>query len=133
MRRLSGTRPIPSRAIAWGVSRVRLWPSNSIVPRHGLRNPIVVFMSVVLPMPFLPRSATASPGRTSSDTPKRIGVAPYPAWTSVILSTVTDPLPRYPLVPAAPEVRLDHPRVVPDRLGRPLGDLLTEVEDRDPV
>jgi len=45
-------------------------------PRVGLRKPMAVFISVVLPMPFLPRSATASPARTSSATPKRIGVAP---------------------------------------------------------
>ncbi len=37
---------------------------------------MAAFMSVVLPMPFLPRRATASPSRTSRDTPKRIGVAP---------------------------------------------------------
>jgi hypothetical protein len=37
---------------------------------------MIVFMSVVLPMPLRPRRATASPCRTSSDTPKRIGVAP---------------------------------------------------------
>jgi len=44
--------------------------------RAGLRKPMAVFMRVVLPMPFLPSSATASPSRTSSETPKRIGVAP---------------------------------------------------------
>src|SRR2546430_3876393 len=32
---------------------------------------------------------------------------------------------------AAAQVRLDHLRVVPDRFGRALGDLLAEVEDRD--
>ena len=37
---------------------------------------MAAFISVVLPMPFLPRSATASPCRTSSETPKRMGVAP---------------------------------------------------------
>ncbi len=37
---------------------------------------MAVFISVVLPMPFLPRRATASPAWTSSDTPNRIGVAP---------------------------------------------------------
>ena len=62
--------------MSWGASRVRSRPSNSMAPRHGLRKPMAVFMSVVLPMPFLPSSATASPCRTSSETPKRIGVAP---------------------------------------------------------
>src|SRR6266545_3307528 len=32
-----------------------------------------------------------------------------------------------------PQVRLDHMRVVADLLRLPLGDLLPEVEDRDPV
>src|SRR5207253_1074729 len=57
-----------------------------IDPRQGSRNPIKVFIKVVLPMPLRPRSATASPARTSSETPKRMGVAPYPAWTSLIFS-----------------------------------------------
>ena len=37
---------------------------------------MAAFISVVLPMPFLPRSATASPACTSSETPNRMGVAP---------------------------------------------------------
>ena len=87
MRRFSGTKPTPRRAISWGVSRVRSLPSNWMAPRVGLMKPIAVFMSVVFPMPFLPRSATASPSATSSDTPKRMGVAPYPACRSWMRNT----------------------------------------------
>ena len=76
MRRFSGTRPTPRHAISCGRRPISECPSNSMVPRHGRRKPMAVFISVVLPIPFLPSSATASPARTSSDTPKRIGVAP---------------------------------------------------------
>ena len=58
------------------VSPVNARPSSSTVPRDGRRNPITAFINVDLPMPFLPRRATASPCCTSSETPKRIGVAP---------------------------------------------------------
>ena len=37
---------------------------------------MAVFSSVVLPMPFLPSSATISPGATDSDTPCSTGAVP---------------------------------------------------------
>src|SRR6266540_2589256 len=61
-------------------------------------------------------------------------------WTSVSSRTGTFAL--HPLVTATltilrnhspPQVRLDHMRVVADLFRLPLGDLLPEVEDRDPV
>src|SRR6185369_4975726 len=55
---------------------------------------------------------------------KRIGVAPYPTWTSLTLSRS---------ILRRPEVGLDHLRIVADLLRRALGDLLAEVEHRDPV
>src|SRR5262249_13248493 len=119
IRRLSGTRPTPRRAMSCGARRVTSRPSNSMAPRHGFRKPMAVFISVVLPMPFLPSSATASPLRTSSDTPNKIGVAPYPAWTSRMrnISVIT-----------AAEIRFDHARVAANGRGRALGDLLAEVQ-----
>jgi hypothetical protein len=67
---------MPRRAISCGVSRVSSPPSKSIDPRVGLMKPMAAFISVLLPMPFLPSSATASPCRTSSVMPKRMGVLP---------------------------------------------------------
>src|SRR6266446_546591 len=128
IRRFSGTKPTPSRAISCGARRVRSTPSNSIEPRQGSRKPITVFIRVVLPMPLRPSSATASPARTSSETPKRIGVAPYPAWTSLIFSMAASELGL-----RRSQIGLDHLRVVPDLLRRALGDFLAEVKDGDPV
>src|SRR5205807_2196660 len=97
---------------------------SSLEPRQGSRKPIAVFIRVVLPMPLRPRSATASPARTSSETPKRIGVAPYPAWTPDIFSR---------LALRGSQIGFDHLRIVPDLLRGALGDLLAEVQDRDPA
>src|SRR5439155_12741263 len=116
--------PTPRRAMSCGVSRVRSRPSSSIVPRQGLRKPMIVLSSVVLPMPLRPSRATASPARTSSETPKRIGVAPYPAWTSWTRNTS---------VLRAAEIGVDHSRIVADLLRRALGDLLAEVQHSHPV
>src|SRR6266487_896404 len=156
IRRFSGTKPTPHRAIWWGVIRVRSLPSNSMAPRVGLMKPMAVFMSVLLPIPFLPRRATASPSCTSRDTPKRIGVAPYPAWRSRILSMGKNVVgesgggsgaapPQNQLMirsvvmssgssfirPA--QIGVEDLGVAANGLGRPLGDLLPEVEHGDPV
>src|SRR5207245_2660834 len=87
IRRPWGTSPMPRCAISWLGSRVMSSPENRIRPRRGRANPMIERMSVVLPMPFRPRSATAVPGRTSRETTWRTWESPYYVWRSSPLST----------------------------------------------
>ena len=54
----------------WGASPARASPSNAIVPRRGGTRPEIARSSVDLPAPLVPRSATASPSRTTRSTPR---------------------------------------------------------------
>ena len=51
-------------------------PSSRMRPSRGGVNPMMLRISVVLPAPFRPRRATASPGPTRSDTPWRTWLSP---------------------------------------------------------
>ena len=51
-------------------------PSSSISPSSGVSAPLSTFMSVLLPAPFSPTSASTSPLRTSRSTPPSARVAP---------------------------------------------------------
>src|SRR5262245_7995176 len=67
--RPSGTCAMP-RATIWAErSPSRRAPSNSIRPARTGKSPLIARRVVVLPAPLPPISATASPGRTSSETP----------------------------------------------------------------
>ena len=69
MRRPCGTRARPRRAIRYAGQRSTAWPSNTTRPSRGGVIPDTLRISVVLPAPFRPRSATASPGPTLTETP----------------------------------------------------------------
>src|SRR5215470_7699210 len=54
--------------------------SATIVPWLGRRIPMMHLISVDLPLPLVPRSATVSPPCTLSDTSSMTRTAPYAAW-----------------------------------------------------
>src|ERR1700752_4256693 len=54
--------------------------SATIVPSVGCTMPMMHFMSVDLPLPFVPSRTTVSPPRTLSDTSSITRTAPYAAW-----------------------------------------------------
>ena len=51
-----------------GAAAVMSWPSMITDPLTGATRPLATRATVVLPTPFDPRSATASPAPTSSET-----------------------------------------------------------------
>src|SRR3990172_12545873 len=78
--------------------------------------------SVVFPAPLSPMTATASPPRTSSDTPCRTSRPPYPAQTS-----------RTAMIRSGAEIAAEDTLIVPDLLVGPFDELLAEVHHHDPV
>src|SRR6185503_5899366 len=118
----SGTMATPALTISSVESFVRssVRPSISRVtdPRVGRTMPMMHFISVLLPLPFVPSSTTVSPSRISTDTPCSARTAPYPASTSrsESLSAKVGPL---------------HFRVLHDLLGRSLADDPSRVEAHD--
>src|SRR5919199_1438275 len=59
------TMPMPRAIALRGESKCTTWPSSRIWPSSGEVNPYSTFMSVVLPAPFSPNSASTSPGNNS--------------------------------------------------------------------
>src|SRR5512133_1332145 len=98
-------------------------PSNSIMPRFSLTTPEMVFSVVDFPAAFPPTRATISPSSTSSDIPWRTWRSPYATSISRTLSKEV----------LLSQVCLDHPLVLRDFRGRPLGDLLAVVQDDYPL
>src|SRR2546428_9127289 len=90
-RRPSGTMATPRLTISSVDRRVRSWvfPSRSRLtePRVGRTMPMTHFMSVLLPLPLVPSSATVSPWRIPMETPCSARTAPYPASIPEILSS----------------------------------------------
>src|SRR5256885_4850191 len=82
-RRPSGTSATPRSTIASAESLVRSCAVPSTVsdirPRSGRTRPVTHFISVLLPLPLVPSSATVSPASTWSVTPRSALTAPYPA------------------------------------------------------
>ena len=75
-------------------------------------------LSIVdLPAPFAPTRATISPGAIDSDTPRRTGTPPWPAYRSRIRSPGS-----------GAKVRLDHPWIPRDLRGRSLRDHSTRLQ-----
>ena len=68
MRRSSGVKPKPRRAISNGLSAETSRPLSSTVPLRRASSPITAFMVVDFPAPFLPISATTSPRPTVNAT-----------------------------------------------------------------
>ena len=74
--RPSGTWAIPPATTAADDSPLIRRPSSSTVPRRSGRRPQIARSVVVLPAPFEPISATISPWRTSSETPRMAVMSP---------------------------------------------------------
>src|SRR5262252_1646636 len=107
------------------------WPSNQISPRSGVSRPATVLRSVVLPAPFAPTSATASPARTWSETPCS-ATTPVPYATCASLTSSNGRVLVSATVPLA-QIRGDHALVAGDVLGPSLRQLLAAVEHHNPV
>src|SRR5689334_16116103 len=78
---------------------------------------------VDFPAPFAPMRATISPSSTCRLIPCRAWMRPY----SRVMLSISSSIGRYP------QVRCDHLRVVPHLGGGTLGDLLSELQDHQPV
>src|ERR1051325_4804035 len=100
-RRPSGTCAMPVEITLCGAISVSGTPSMVIVPAVAGSRPEMTRKSVVLPAPFAPITATASPAFTVIDTPNRPWKAPSPAWT---LESSSNGF--------APEINLHHTLVV---------------------
>src|SRR5262245_13422874 len=149
MRRSSGTKPSPRRAISNGLSREMSSPRKRTVPARWGISAISALKVVDLPAPLRPISATTSPRPTWNDGSNRICAAPYHALspsTSSIASLMQPSCPHRGLWNMGPRLRGDdshcswprlgvgpegaagaeidllHLRVVADRLGIAVGD-----------
>src|SRR5687768_11772338 len=121
--RPSGDCEIPRITRRSARSLVMSSPLNRIRPAATGRRPEIARMTVVLPAPFAPISATTSPSLTLRLTPCRAWIRPY---SSVILS-ISSSIDRHPQVCGA------HLRIGGDLGRRPLGDLATELQHHYPV
>src|SRR5712692_5672981 len=120
--RPSGTCAMPSATISAGERPLSRRPSSSMVPLRTGRSPEMARSVVVLPAPFEPTRATASPRRTSRETALTAVMSPYPASRPSILSSVDI---------FFAEVGLDHFGIARDGGRRTFGDLLAERQHHD--
>src|ERR1700722_10537016 len=72
----------PRATIAAGFSCSMAAPSNTTAPLRARTMPEMVRLSVDLPTPFEPSTATISPGSTFRSTPHSTSVSPYPAHSA---------------------------------------------------
>src|SRR3990172_1309046 len=106
---------MPARARRSGDQRVIRDPSNVTFPERGVKSPITVLSSVVLPTPFLPMRQTTVPRGTSRSTPHRIWLPPY-ATSSFSIDSMGLGLP------SPTDVHLQHPGILLDLFVRPLAE-----------
>ena len=85
MRRSSGTKPSPRRAISNARSLRNVLAAEPHVPLRRAISAISALMVVDLPAPLRPISATTSPRPTSNDRSNRICAAPYQAFSPLHL------------------------------------------------
>src|SRR5918994_3889437 len=78
---------MPRRARAKVGTAARSRPSKRTAPALGLRSPMTVFMSVVLPAPLRPMRPVIEPVGSSSDTPRRICTEAIDTLRLLMLST----------------------------------------------
>src|SRR3954471_15321967 len=78
---------MPMRARAWLATPARSVSPKRMLPPLGLRMPMMVFMSVVLPAPLRPMRPIIDPVGSSSDTPRRMCTAAMETLRSSTLST----------------------------------------------
>src|SRR5256885_15538096 len=69
-------------------------PSTTTAPLVGVTKPQATRATVVLPAPFDPTNATASPGSTLNETPNSARNGPYSADTSCSSRTAVTRAPR---------------------------------------
>src|SRR5438093_3013992 len=120
-RRPSGTSAMPWRQSAWAGTDARSLPSSRMIPALIGRRPAIALMSVVLPAPFGPTTATRSRGRTLSDTSQTATASP---WATSRRSTSSIGLP---------EVGPDDVRVPHDLARESFGDDPPAAEHCDAV
>ena len=83
--RLPDCRSIPTQrarraALAASSRRVIRWPAISTYPPSGSSRPARQASSVDFPLPDGPATATSSPARTETDTPRSANVSSCPVW-----------------------------------------------------
>src|SRR5438309_782003 len=108
---------MPRSTMRWAATLASEAPSQRIPPARGRSRPAMQRISVVLPAPLGPSSATISPTRTSSVAPESARNGPYEAST---LSTCS-----------MAEVHLDDGGVGGDGVGPAFGDLLAGAQHDD--
>ena len=79
--RPSGTSTSPFFTSSYGLGEISL-PQYSMLPLIRFITEAIHFNMVLLPAPFAPRTATASPSSTCIVTPCRAVIPPYPAVSS---------------------------------------------------
>src|SRR6476646_8369831 len=77
--RSCGTQPIPARARWSGRIAVISSPPSAIAPPKRRVMPTIELISVVLPVPLRPSSASTWPSASESDMPDSTTASPYPA------------------------------------------------------
>src|SRR5689334_23231285 len=123
MPRPSGDCETPRTTRRSARSLVMSSPLKVIVPWATGRSPEIARMVVDFPAPLAPIRATISPSPTVRLMPCRAWMRPYINVTSFSSSSIG----------RHSQVRRDHSRVVPHLGGRPLSDLLAELQHHDPV
>ena len=76
MRRSSGTKPMPARAIRYGGQPATSCPRHTTRPARGGVSPMIERMVVDLPTPLRPSKQTHSPCCTSSEMPNSTWLRP---------------------------------------------------------
>src|SRR5262245_58753618 len=102
----------PRETIFVDFSRSIACPAKRIEPFVARSTPEIVRLSVDLPTPFDPRTATISPAPTIRSTPCRTSVSPYPACKPPTASSALSPMLRSQLCRrATAQVRLNDERI----------------------
>ena len=76
MLRSCGTQPMPARARWSGRSGVMSRPPTAMVPPNRRVTPTIELISVVLPVPLRPSSASTCPSASRSDRPGNTTASP---------------------------------------------------------
>ena len=88
------TIPMPAARAARGESSLSGWPSARMSPASAGRKPYTIFISVLLPAPFSPSSASTCPAGMSRSTPSTASTGPKRLWIPRSCS-VTGPARRW--------------------------------------
>src|SRR3989304_6213699 len=120
-RRPSGMIATPPWHTSWGVACVTSTPSRRRRPRRIGRRRAMALISVVLPAPLGPTTATSPPRPTGGGMSPRGGGSPYPTCRPSASSI------------SLPEIGGHDLRLPDDVAGPALGDELAVVQHHDPV